>query len=54
MTVLSTLRAWLAAKFPSQAKLDEAYLAESVDIFDLENRIRSLDQRGSTKKLGCI
>jgi hypothetical protein len=30
---------------PQQAR-DEAYLAESVDIYDLERRMREIDQRG--------
>ena len=29
-----------------QAACDEAYLAEASDIYDLERRMRSLDQRG--------
>jgi len=30
---------------PQQAR-DQAYLAESVDIYDLERRMREIDQRG--------
>ena len=30
---------------PQRAR-DEAYLAESVDIYDLERRMREIDQRG--------
>lgn len=54
MSFLSSLRAWLATKFLNQAQLDEAYLANSVDVFDLENRIRILDQRGSSPKFGAL
>ena len=32
---------------PQRAR-DEAYLAESVDIYDLERRMREIDQRGRT------
>jgi hypothetical protein len=30
--------------FPTQQERDDAYLAESVDIYDLECRMRQLDQ----------
>ena len=30
---------------PSQHDVDEAYLADSVDIYDLERRMREIDQR---------
>lgn len=32
---------------PQQAR-DQAYLAQSVDIYDLERRMREIDQRGRT------
>ncbi len=31
--------------FPTDAELDEAYLAEASDIFDLEHRMLELDRR---------
>ncbi len=31
---------------PSQADIDEAYLADSVDLYELEHRMRLLDRRG--------
>ena len=33
----------------TQAARDEAYLAESVDIYDLERRMREIDQRGQNR-----
>lgn len=36
-----------APHIPSQRDSDEAYLNESVDVNDLENRMRKLDQRNS-------
>jgi hypothetical protein len=36
----------LIPRFESQRVLDEAYLAESVDIHDLERRMRELERRG--------
>lgn len=35
----------------SQRERDDAYLAESVDIYDLERRMREIDQRG--RSLAC-
>lgn len=34
--------------FQSQENLDEAYLAESVNIHDLERRMREIDHRSRT------
>lgn len=31
---------------------DEAYLAEAVDVFDLERRMRQIDSRASTRYAG--
>ena len=36
----------------SQRDRDEAYLAESVDIHDLERRMRSIDERGRNRNGG--
>jgi hypothetical protein len=38
---------------PQQAR-DEAYLAESVDIYDLERRMREIDQRGRQLSHGLV
>lgn len=40
--IIEMLNAFLR---PEQAARDEAYLAESVDIYDLERRMRELDDR---------
>lgn len=39
---------------PSRNESDEAYLAESVDLYDLERRMRQLDQRGRYATPGLI
>ncbi|MEO8312917.1 MAG: DUF3563 family protein [Caldimonas sp.] len=39
------IQAMLPAAEPQLAR-DEAYLAQSVDIYDLERRMREIDQRG--------
>ena len=36
----------LLPRMPHQQDRDDAYLAEAVDIYDLERRMRELDQRG--------
>ena len=36
----------LMPRIEPQHLRDEAYLAESVDIYDLERRMREIDQRG--------
>ena len=43
--LLSLFQAILPEIEPQQAR-DQAYLAESVDIYDLERRMREIDQRG--------
>ena len=43
--LFSLIQAILPEIEPQQAR-DQAYLAESVDIYDLERRMRELDQRG--------
>jgi hypothetical protein len=35
----------LQRRFPNQREAEEAYLAGAVDIYDLERRMRQLDQR---------
>ena len=42
--LLSLFQAILPEIEPQQAR-DQAYLAESVDIYDLERRMREIDQR---------
>ena len=36
----------LLPSIESQKERDEAYMAESVDIYDLERRMREIDERG--------
>ena len=43
--VLQFIKA-LIPRIESQDARNEAYLAESVDIYDLERRMREIDQRG--------
>lgn len=44
-TILSFLKSLLPV-IESQQERDEAYLAESADILDLERRMRAIDERG--------
>lgn len=46
MSSLLQLLQSLLPTVESQTERDEAYLAGSVDIYDLERRMRSLDERG--------
>jgi len=39
---------------PPQRDVDEAYLADSVDIYDLERRMREIDQRGRNPAHGVM
>ena len=43
--LLGLIEAILPEIEPQQVR-DQAYLAESVDIYDLERRMREIDQRG--------
>jgi len=46
---MSAVLNFLEFLFPSiqtQRERDDAYLAEAVDIYDLERRMREIDQRG--------
>ena len=46
---MSNLLSFLKALVPSmqsQRERDEAYLAEALDIYDLERRLREIDARG--------
>jgi hypothetical protein len=44
-TLLNFLKSFLPV-IESQHELDEAYLAGAVDIYDLERRMREIDERG--------
>lgn len=46
LTRLLNLLSTLLPRLPSQSERDEAYFAESVDIHDLERRMREVDARG--------
>lgn len=37
----------LVPHFPSQQQLDEQYLSEAVDIYDVERRMEELDHRNA-------
>lgn len=50
-TILTFLKSLLPV-IESQQERDEAYLAESVDILDLERRMRSIDERGRNRMGG--
>ena len=45
MSTLYRLIQAFIPSFPSQNERDEAYLAEAVDIYDLERRMREIDLR---------
>ena len=52
---MSSLLHFLNALLPSiesQHERDEAYLAESTDIYDLERRMRDIDDRGRGANCG--
>jgi hypothetical protein len=58
---MSNLMEFIKALFPvwqSQRDLDEAYLAESTDVYDLERRMRDLDsdsrQNGKHLTFGIV
>lgn len=46
MTTLYTFLKTLLPAVESQQERDEAYLAGAVDIYDLERRMRDIDDRG--------
>jgi hypothetical protein len=52
MTKLLDFIMALVPKVEPQRVLDEAYLARSVDIHDLERRMRELEQRGRSATQG--
>ncbi len=54
---MSTLLAFIKALVPgfqSQKTLDEAYLAESADVYDLERRMRELDLAARNKAQNMV
>ena len=52
MSKLFQLIQALLPRFESQAERDEAYLNQSVDIYDLERRMREIDGRAATIATG--
>lgn len=52
MNTILTLLKSLLPSIESQAERDEAFLAESVDIHDLERRMRTIDERGRNRANG--
>lgn len=54
---MSTLKALLQAlilPMASQSERDEAYLNQSVDLRDLERRMRELEARGRADTMGLV
>ncbi|MEJ8848012.1 DUF3563 family protein [Variovorax rhizosphaerae] len=45
MSILHRAISALQRSFQSKEEIEDAYLAGSVDIYDLERRMRALDQR---------
>lgn len=52
MNTLLTLLQRLLPTIESQRDRDEAFLAEAVDIHDLERRMRQIDERGRNRNAG--
>jgi len=50
-TILNFLK-YLLPTIQSQQERDEAFLAESVDIHDLERRMRTIDEHGRNRSAG--
>jgi hypothetical protein len=51
MSLLHRALSALQRRFQSQHELEDAYLAGSVDIYDLERRMRQIDQRDTQQPL---
>ncbi|GEM_PF-836541 len=49
---LTQLIVSLMPNIKSQKDFDDAYLSDSADIYDLERRMREIDQRSSSASLG--
>lgn len=45
MSLFTQLIKALTPSFPSRQDCDQAYLAQACDVFDLERRMREIDQR---------
>jgi hypothetical protein len=54
MTKLLQLLKSLLPVVKSQQEQDEAYLADSIDIYDLERRMREIDQRGRSSASALV
>ena len=54
MSILIKLIQALRPQFSSQEAIDDAYLAESVNIHDLERRMRELDYRSRTGNFNAM
>lgn len=55
MSILLKLTQLIVSLMPnikSQKDFDDAYLSDSADIYDLERRMREIDQRSSSASLG--
>lgn len=52
MSALTELIKALLPDVESQAERDEAYLSASVDLYDLERRMREIDDRAHTLATG--
>ncbi len=52
MSSFITLLKSLLPSIESQDERDNAYLGESVDLHDLERRMRQIDQRGRSRSYG--
>lgn len=50
-TFLNALKSLLPT-IQSQHERDDAYLGEAVDIYDLERRMREIDERGRSRSYG--
>ena len=46
MSILLQLIKTFTANIKSQKDFDDAYLADSIDVHDLERRMREIEQRG--------
>ncbi|SEB20047.1 Protein of unknown function [Variovorax sp. YR216] len=49
--ILQSAMAALKSQFPAQPSFEETYLAGAVDIYDLERRMKHLDQRTAHRPL---
>lgn len=47
MTLLQSVLSALRRHFPAQLQAENGYLAEAVDAYDLERRMRHIERRGT-------